>query len=70
MTRPPIERVVPAALTHIALTVAETAAMLGVSTDTIYRAIEGGTLEVRRLTPRGRMFIPMTAIQRWINGLS
>jgi excisionase family DNA binding protein len=63
-------RVVRAALPPIALTVAEAAAELAVSTDTIYRAIKAETLEVRRLTPRGKMFIPVAAIERWLNGLA
>jgi excisionase family DNA binding protein len=64
------ERVVTAALPPIPLTVSEAAVELGVSTDTIYRAIKSGTLEVRRLTPHGKMFIPVAAIERWLDGLA
>jgi excisionase family DNA binding protein len=46
----------------IAYTVVECAQALGVSVDTIYRAVRAGTLPVVQLMPRGKMFIPARAV--------
>ncbi len=48
----------------LALTVPEAAAMAGVSTRTMYRAVEAGSIPTVRLTPRGRVFIPRLALER------
>jgi excisionase family DNA binding protein len=48
----------------LALTVPEAAVVAGVSTRTMYRAIEAGSVPTVRLTPRGRVFIPRLALER------
>jgi excisionase family DNA binding protein len=48
----------------LALTVPEAAAIAGVSTRTMYRAVEAGSVPTLRLTPRGRVFIPRLALER------
>ena len=50
----------------LALTVPEAAALAGVSTRTMYRAIEAGFVPTVRLTPRGRAFIPRLAPERFL----
>lgn len=50
----------------LALTVPEAAALAGVSTRTMYRAIEAGSVPTVRLTPRGRAFIPRLALERFL----
>lgn len=50
-----------AALTYSA---SEAAAVLGVSTSTIYRMVAAGEIPTRRL--RGRIVIPKAALQRWL----
>jgi excisionase family DNA binding protein len=48
----------------LALTVPEAAAVAGVSTRTMYRAVEAGSVPTIRLTPHGRVFIPRFALER------
>lgn len=48
----------------LALTVPEAAAVAGVSTRTMYRAVEAGSVPTIRLTPHGRVFIPRLALER------
>lgn len=50
----------------LALTVPEAAAVAGVSTRTMYRAIEAGSVPTMRLTPRGRLFVPRLALERFL----
>jgi excisionase family DNA binding protein len=50
----------------LALTVPEAAALAGVSTRTMYRAMEAGSIPTVRLTPRGRVFIPRLALERFL----
>jgi excisionase family DNA binding protein len=50
----------------LALTVPEAAAIAGVSTRTMYRAVEAGSVPTVRLTPRGRLFIPRLALERFL----
>jgi excisionase family DNA binding protein len=50
----------------LALTVPEAAALAGVSTRTMYRAVEAGSVPTVRLTPRGRAFIPRLALERFL----
>jgi excisionase family DNA binding protein len=50
----------------LALTVAEAATIAGVSARTMYRAIDAGTIPIVRLTPRGRVFIPRHALERFL----
>lgn len=50
----------------LALTVPEAAAVAGVSTRTMYRAVEAGSVPTVRLTPRGRVFIPRLALERFL----
>jgi excisionase family DNA binding protein len=50
----------------LALTVPEAAALAGVSTRTMYRAVEAGSVPTVRLTPRGRVFIPRLALERFL----
>ena len=50
----------------LALTVPEAAALAGVSTRTMYRAIEAGSVPTLRLTPRGRVFVPRHALERFL----
>ncbi|HEY3672915.1 MAG TPA: helix-turn-helix domain-containing protein [Acidimicrobiia bacterium] len=50
----------------LALTVPEAAVLAGVSTRTMYRAIEAGSVPTVRLTPRGRVFIPRHALKRFL----
>lgn len=50
----------------LALTVPEAAALAGVSTRTMYRAIEAGFVPSVRLTPRGRVFVPRRALERFL----
>ena len=50
----------------LALTVPEAAALAGVSTRTMYRAVEAGSVPIVRLTPRGRVFIPRLALERFL----
>jgi excisionase family DNA binding protein len=42
--------------------VKEAAQVMGVSPKTVYNWIRNGSLEVRRLTPRGKIFIPESSI--------
>ena len=50
----------------LALTVPEAAAVAGVSTRTMYRADEAGSVPTVRLTPRGRVFIPRLALEQFL----
>jgi excisionase family DNA binding protein len=50
----------------LALTVPEAAALAGVSPRTMYRAIDAGTVPTVRLTPRGRLFVPRHALERFL----
>jgi len=50
----------------LALTVPEAAALAGVSSRTMYRAIEAGSVPTVRLTPRGRVFVPRRALERFL----
>ena len=50
----------------LALTVPEAAAVAGVSARTMYRAVEAGSVPTVRLTPRGRVFIPRLALERFL----
>jgi excisionase family DNA binding protein len=50
----------------LALTVPEAAVVAGVSTRTMYRAVETGSVPTVRLTPRGRVFIPRLALERFL----
>jgi excisionase family DNA binding protein len=50
----------------LALTVPEAAVVAGVSTRTMYRAVEAGSVPTVRLTPRGRVFIPRLALERFL----
>jgi excisionase family DNA binding protein len=50
----------------LALTVPEAATLAGVSTRTMYRAIEAGSVPTVRLTPRGRAIIPRLALERFL----
>lgn len=50
----------------LALTVPEAAAVAGVSTRTMYRAVESGSVPTVRLTPRGRLFVPRLALERFL----
>lgn len=50
----------------LALTVREAAVLAGVSTRTMYRAIEAGSVPTVRLTPRGRVFVPRHALERFL----
>ena len=50
----------------LALTVPEAAALAGVSTRTMYRAIKAGSVPTVRLTPCGRAFIPRLALERFL----
>ena len=52
----------------LALTVPEAAAVAGVSTRTMYRAVETGSVPTVRLTPRGRVFIPRLALEHFLTG--
>jgi excisionase family DNA binding protein len=51
----------------LALTVSKAAALAGVSTRTMYRAIEAGFVPSVRLTPRGRAFIPRLVLERFLS---
>jgi excisionase family DNA binding protein len=48
----------------LALTVPEAAVVAGVSSRTMYRAVEAGSVPTIRLTPHGRVFIPRLALER------
>ena len=50
----------------LALTVPEAAVLAGVSTRTMYRGIEAGSVPTVRLTPRGRVFVPRHALERFL----
>jgi excisionase family DNA binding protein len=50
----------------LALTVPEAAVVAGVSTRTMYRAVEAGSVPTVRLTPQGRVFIPRLALERFL----
>ena len=61
--RSPVQTIAPAALT-----VAQTAEVYQVSTETIYRAIRAGELRTVRMRPNGIMWIPVVELQRWASG--
>jgi excisionase family DNA binding protein len=50
----------------LALTVPEAAVVAGVSTRTMYRAVEAGSVPTVRWTPRGRVLIPRLALERML----
>jgi excisionase family DNA binding protein len=56
----------PGCLDPLALTVPEAAVVAGVSTRTMYRAVEAGSVPTVRLTPQGRVFIPRLALERFL----
>jgi excisionase family DNA binding protein len=54
----------------LALSVAEAAHLVGVSTRTMYRAVRAGTVPTVQLVPGGQLFVPRVALQQWLSTLS
>ncbi|OPY64126.1 MAG: Helix-turn-helix domain protein [Pelotomaculum sp. PtaU1.Bin065] len=62
----------PDILPRLAYSVEETAALLGVSTRTVYRMVENGSLPYKRLDGsgnkgRGKIIIPASALNKWLS---
>ncbi len=53
----------------LALTGAEAAELAGVSSRTIYRGIDAGRIPTLRFTPKGRIFVPRKALERFLTGV-
>ena len=54
----------------LALSVAEAAHLVGVSTRTMYRAVRAGTVPTVQLVPGGQLFVPRLALRHWLSTLS
>jgi len=53
---------------RVTMTVPEVAQLLGISRSSAYEAVKAGELPSRRLG--GRLFIPVVALRRWLEGES